>query len=62
MRLDDPARVLHDDSPISEVDQAILYCLDTPELDPRIRSAFIDALLDKPKRREVRVLTSPETR
>jgi hypothetical protein len=51
MRLDDPAAVLHDtDSPVDEIDRAIIYCLDTPDLDPRIRAAFIDALLDKRNR------------
>lgn len=47
---DDPVAVLVDDSPTDEIDRAIVYCLDTPELDPRIRAAFIDALLDKRNR------------
>ena len=50
MRQGDPAAVLLDDTPESEIDRAIVYCLDTPELDPRIRAAFIDALLDKRNR------------
>lgn len=39
-----------DSDPIDELDRAIVYCLDTPDLDPRIRSAFIDAMLDRRNR------------
>lgn len=45
MRPDDPAEVvLMDDAAI---DRAIVYAIESPELDPRIRDAFINALLDK---------------
>lgn len=50
MRPDDPAAVLLDDAPVDELDRAIVYCLNTPDLDPRIRSAFIDAMLDRRNR------------
>lgn len=41
---------VEDSDPIDELDRAIVYCLDTPDLDPRIRSAFIDAMLDRRNR------------
>lgn len=48
MRPDDPAEVvLMDDAAIDEIDRAIVYAIESPELDPRIRDAFINALLDK---------------
>lgn len=51
MRPDDPAEVvLMDDAAIDEIDRAIVYAIESPELDPRIRDAFINALLDKRNR------------
>ena len=50
MRHDDPAAVLVDDAPVDEIDEAIVLALSTSELDPRIRAAFIDAMLDKRNR------------
>lgn len=45
--------VVHDDSPVDEIDRAIVYAIESPDLDPRIRQAFIDALLDKRNRATV---------
>lgn len=42
--------VVNDDSTVDEIDRAIVYALDAAGLDPRIREAFIDALLDKRNR------------
>lgn len=50
MRLDDPAAILIEDAPVSEIDEAIVLALGSPDLDPRIRSAFIDAMLDRRNR------------
>lgn len=36
-----------DCDPVSAIDRAIVYAIESPELDPRIRDAFINALLDK---------------
>lgn len=36
-----------DTATVDEIDRAIRYALDNDGLDPRIRDAFIDALLDK---------------
>ena len=46
MRQDDPAAVIDDDD-VDSIDRAIVYAIESPELDPRIRDAFINALLDK---------------
>lgn len=62
--------VVTDDSPVDEIDRAIIYAIESPDLDPRIRQAFIDALLDQRNRkasteqarRTTRVLVAPETR
>lgn len=45
--------VVTDDSPVDEIDRAIIYAIESPDLDPRIRQAFIDALLDKRNRATV---------
>jgi len=42
--------LLHDDAPIDEIDAAILLALQSDDLDPRIRAAFIDARLDQRNR------------
>lgn len=36
-----------DDASIDEIDRAIRYALDNDGLDPSIRDAFVDALLDR---------------
>lgn len=36
-----------DDATVDEIDRAIRYALDNGDLDPRIRDAFVDALLDR---------------
>ena len=46
---DDPAAVIDDDD-VDSIDRAIVYAIESPELDPRIRDAFINALLDKRNR------------
>lgn len=50
MRPDDPAAPLTDDASVDEIDQAIELALQSDDLDPRIRAAFIDARLDQRNR------------